>query len=202
MRRFVIPAGARRLRWLAMVMVLALVACVATPPQPATPPMPSADVAAMYAAVQAAGKADDRELAVVPLRDPQVEDLRETATAALARRDLGAAADALNQALLLVPDDPAVLQERAEVALLASDLPRAETLVQRAIDLGSAAGPLCRRHWETLHQIRAYRLHAAPPVVAAEAAAEQAGQANSLAKQAADAAAGRDACTVAGFDRM
>lgn len=178
-----------------------LSACVGGPATaPRAPAAPPADVAAMYAAVQTAGKADERELAVVPLRDPQVEDLRETAAAALASRDLGAAADALNQALLLVPDDPALLQERAEVALLASDLPRAENLAQRAIDLGSAAGPLCRRHWETLHQIREYRLRAAPPVAAT--ATEQAGQANALAKQVADAAAGRDACTVAGFDRM
>lgn len=154
----------------------------------------------MYAAVQAAGKADDRELAVVPLRDPQVEDLRETAHAAVASRDLGAAADALNQALLLVPDDPALLQERAEVALLASDLSRAENLAQRAIDLGSAAGPLCRRHWETLHQIREYRLRAAPPVPAATT--EQGSRTSALAKQVADAVAGRDACTVAGFERM
>lgn len=190
----------RRIPLLAPAMALALAACVASPPKPATPPMPSADVAAMYAAVQTAGKVDERELAVVPLRDPQVEDLRETAAAALARRDIGAAANALNQALLLVPDDPALLQERAEVALLASDLPRAENLVQRAIDLGSAAGPLCRRHWETLRQIREYRLHAAPPVPAATAG--QSDQASALAKQVADAAAGRNACTVAGFDRM
>lgn len=190
----------RRIPLLAPAMALALAGCAALPPRPATPPTPSADVAAMYAAVQTAGEVDERELAVVPLRDPQVEDLRETAAAALARRDTGAAANALNQALLLVPDDPALLQERAEVALLASDLPRAENLAQRAIDLGSAAGPLCRRHWETLHQIREYRLHAAAPVPAATAG--QAGQASALAKQVADAAAGRDACTVAGFDRM
>ena len=37
------------------------------------------------------------------------------------------AADLLNQALLIVPDDPAVLQERAEVALLQGQYDRAET---------------------------------------------------------------------------
>ncbi len=183
------------------VIVGLLSACVGGPATaPRAPAAPPADVPAMYAAVQTAGKADERELAVVPLRDPQVEDLRETAAAALARRDLGAAADALNQALLLVPDDPALLQERAEVALLASDLPRAENLAQRAIDLGSAAGPLCRRHWETLHQIREYRLRISPSVPVA--AAEQANQKAALAKLVAEAVAGRDACTVSGFERM
>ncbi len=177
-----------------------LSACAGGPVAQRAPASPPADVAAMYAAVQTAGKVDDRELAVVPLRDPQVEDLRETAAAALTRRDLGAAANALNQALLLVPDDPALLQERAEVALLASDLPRAENLAQRAIDLGSAAGPLCRRHWETLHQIREYRLQAASPAVTATT--EQTDKKVALAKRVAEAVAGRDACTVAGFERM
>lgn len=201
MRRWAMPVNAAHgIGLLASAMVLALAGCVVPPPKPASPPTPAADVAAMYAAVQTAGKADERELAVVPLRDPQVEDLRETAAAALARRDIGAAVDALNQALLLVPDDPALLQERAEAALLASDLPRAENLAQRAIDLGSAAGPLCRRHWETLHQIRAYRLQALPSVPATTA--EQMDPRAALAKQVADAVAGRDACTVAGFDRM
>lgn len=184
----------------AVAIVSLLSACAVAPTAPRAPATPPADVAAMYAAVQAVGKRDDRELAVVPLRDPQVEDLRETAATAVARNDLGAAADALNQALLLVPDDPALLQERAEVALLASDLPRAENLAQRAIDLGSAAGPLCRRHWETLHRIREYRLHALRLVQAMTA--EQANQTNVLTKQVAEAIAGRDACTVAGFERM
>ena len=56
--------------------------------------------------------------------------------------------------LLIVADDPAVLQERAEVALLQSDYARAETLSQRALDLGSKVGPLCRRHWATVEQAR------------------------------------------------
>ena len=171
----------------------------------AMPAVQPPDVGAMYAAVQAAGRNDDRELAVQPLRDPQVEDLREHAASALSHRDLAAAADALNQALLIVADDPAILQERAEVALLASDLPRAETLAQRAIDLGSAAGPLCRRHWETLRQIREYRLEVANqpnPKETAEETARLASQVAFLAMKVAEASGGRDACTVAGFERM
>ncbi len=184
-----------------------LAACVSGPvanPR-AAPSAPPPDLDAMYAAVQAAGRNDDRELAVQPLRDPQVDDLREQAASALSRRDLAAAADALNQALLIVADDPAILQERAEVALLAADLPRAETLAQRAIDLGSAAGPLCRRHWETLRQVRQYQLDSIPkpdPKATEEDVARHASQAAALAAKVAEAAGGRDACTVAGFDRM
>ena len=192
----------------AIVVCACLLAACATGPvaRPAVvPSAPPLNVDAMYAAVQAAGRNDDRELAVQPLRDPQVEDLREHAASAISRRDLAAAADALNQALLIVADDPAILQERAEVALLAADLPRAETLAQRAIDLGSAAGPLCRRHWETLHQIRQYRLEAMPqpdPKATAEDVARLASQTASLTADVAEAAGKRDACTVAGFDRM
>ena len=84
--------------------------------------------------------------------DPQVDDLRETAHAQREAGDLDAAADTLNQALLLVADDPAVLQERAEIALLQADWPRAETLARKAVALGSRTGPLCRRHWATIEQ--------------------------------------------------
>lgn len=135
----------------------------------------------MLAAVEAAAGRDDREVSVQPLRDPQVEDLRESAQRAIRSRDYAAAADALNQALLIADDQPGILQERAEVALLQSDFPRAESLAQRAFQLGSKVGPLCRRHWATIEQARLAR-----------------GRKD-------DAAAARmqiDACTVAGFERM
>ena len=133
------------------------------------------------AAVAAAAGEEDRELAVQPLRDPEVEDLRETATTAIAARDYTAAANALNQALLIVADDPAILQERAEVALLQSDFARAETLAMRGFDLGSKVGPLCRRHWATIEQARLAR-----------------GEKES----AASAQVQIEACTVAGVNRM
>ncbi|WP_372018646.1 hypothetical protein [Pseudoxanthomonas sp. 10H] len=124
--------------------------------QPAAPaPGPSAQE--RLAAVHAAAGADDTELDVQPLRDPQVEDLRAKAARALAANDAATAADALNQALLIVPDDPAVLQERAEVALLQGQYDRAETLSRKAYDVGSRVGPLCRRHWATIEQARLAR---------------------------------------------
>jgi len=54
-------------------------------------------------------------------------------------------------------DDPAVLQERAEAALLAADFAGAEAFARKAHDVGAQVGPLCRRHWAT---IRASREHA------------------------------------------
>ena len=131
-----------------------LAACASTPVEPPTPVVPHVAPEQRLAAVIAAAGVDDRELAVQPLRDPQVEDLRITATRAVAAREYASAADALNQALLIVADDPAVLQERAEVALLQADYARAETLSLRAVELGSKVGPLCRRHWATVEQAR------------------------------------------------
>lgn len=87
-----------------------------------------------------------------PLRDPMVEDLRQTAARMEAQKQYAGAAKVLDQALVITPDDPAVLQERAEVALLQGDFDNAETLARRAYALGAKIGPLCRRHWAAIEQ--------------------------------------------------
>lgn len=130
---------------------LSLAACTSSPPAPAVA-VDGTTPAQRMAAVLAIAGPDDKEVSVQPLRDPQVEDLRETAHAHREAGDLAAAADALNQALLLVEGDPAIFQERAEVALLQGDWVRAETLARKAVSLGSRTGPLCRRHWATIEQ--------------------------------------------------
>ncbi|MFT4198463.1 MAG: hypothetical protein QM601_11260, partial [Pseudoxanthomonas sp.] len=122
------------------------------PPAPVPAAAPAVAPAQRMAEVQAAAAGDDRELDVQPLRDPQVEDLRQAAQAARTRGDLGVAGDDLNQALMISPEDPALLQERAEVALLQGEWERAEALARKAVQLGSKTGPLCRRHWATIEQ--------------------------------------------------
>src|SRR5690606_16419754 len=112
------------------------------------------DPEAMVAQIRAAAGQDDTELAVQPLRDPMVEDLREQAVSLEQQRRYADAVAALEQALELVPDDPALLQERAEAAVLVGDFATAARLAKRAWDLGAKVGPLCRRHWETLRQLR------------------------------------------------
>jgi tetratricopeptide (TPR) repeat protein len=91
---------------------------------------------------------------VQPLRDPMVEDLRAQAQAARAQGRYDEAAAALDRALAIVADDPALLQERAEAALLQRDFARAGKLAERAFALGAQVGPLCRRHWATIAQVR------------------------------------------------
>ena len=136
---------------------LGLAACVTSTP-PVKVPVDTTTPAQRMAAVDAAAAgADAKELAVQPLRDAEIEDLRMAAQAKRQANDLAGAADALNQALLISEGDPSILQERAEIALLQGDWARAETLARKAVDLGSKTGPLCRRHWATIEQSRLAR---------------------------------------------
>jgi tetratricopeptide (TPR) repeat protein len=144
----------RRLMLFSCVCVL-LAACSTTPPAPPPPAaLTHALPEAMVATIRAAAGNDERELAVQPLRDPMVEDLRQAATRLEAQQHYAEAAAALDKALTIVPEDPALLQERAEAALLLKDPATAEALARRAYSLGAKVGPLCRRHWTTVRQTR------------------------------------------------
>jgi len=146
-------------RILAPALLLALAACASPPPPPAVPAGPAPE--AMVAAIRAAAGPDGQELNVQPLRDSMVEDLRRQA-AELERKHLyRASADALDRAIAINPEDPALLQERAEAAVLLRDFDGAETLAQRAYAQGAQVGPLCRRHWATIEQVRKARGDAA-----------------------------------------
>ena len=141
---------------IAVVVAILLAGCASAPP-PATPvpvALTSATPAEMVAAVRATETASDTELAVRPLRDPATADLRDAAAAQQARGEFAEAAATLDRALAIAPDDPAVLQERAEAALLLGDFAAAEAHARRAHDVGSQVGPLCRRHWATVEQVR------------------------------------------------
>ncbi|WP_058569640.1 hypothetical protein ACN3VN_09910 [Xylella fastidiosa] len=150
-----------------VMMPVALTACI-SPPQPATPapappppatppPVDTLSPAQRLAAVTNIASADDTELLVQPLHDLQIDDLRQAAKAKRQAGNLAAAAAALDHALELVTNDPAVLQERAEIALLQSDWTGAEHYAKRAVELGSRTGPLCRHHWATIEQARLAR---------------------------------------------
>lgn len=179
------------------VVSLMLAGCAAAPTQPSRPAF---DAPAAVAAIRAAGSADASELDVQPLRDPQVEDLRQQAGQLEAKRMYRGAANLLDQAIAINPEDPALLQERAEAALLLGDPDGAAELAQRAIALGSTVGPLCRRHWETLRQLAQART--VDVVIRRGESEAQAKQriADAVADHA-KARSQRDACTVAAHQR-
>lgn len=163
-----------------LLMPLLLLAGCATAPAPVEPRV-EIDTRAAVAAVRAAGALAPNELAVRPLVDPQVVDLQEQAAAHEAAGRVDAAAQAIDAALALSTDDPALLQARAEIALLQNDLQAALDYASRSHAAGPKVGPLCRRQQETRVQV----------------ALAQALQGDADAQARADAAAAaRDACTV------
>jgi Flp pilus assembly protein TadD len=135
-----------------LLLLACLAGCATQPPE--LPVLTTQTPEQMVAAIRAAAGDGEDELAVQPLRDPQVEDLRQSAQQLEAQKRYADAAQALDQALAIVSDDPALLQERAEIALLQKDFPGAGKLAERAYGLGSKVGPLCRRHWATIEQVR------------------------------------------------
>ncbi|HEU4813811.1 MAG TPA: hypothetical protein VFS99_06255 [Xanthomonadaceae bacterium] len=121
---------------------------------PAPVSLTTATPAQMVATVRAAGETSDTEVAVRPLRNPATADLRDLAADQQGRGALAEAAATLDRALEVTPDDPALLQERAEAALLLGDFAAAEAHARRAQAIGTQVGPLCRRHWTTVEQVR------------------------------------------------
>lgn len=160
---------------------LLLASCATPPPAPVAPagPPPLTD-AQIVEATQAAGR-DGVELVVTPLVDPHVEDLRERATKAQAEGKPKKADRELLKALEITPDDPDLLQWRAELAVLRDDRAEAEALAKKSIELGPKSGPLCRRNWTLLKLLR---------------------EARGEAENAASAAAMLERCTIAPPVRM
>ena len=147
----------RLLRGASLALAVALLAACATTAPPAPESIePAYDPVALVAQIRAAAGNDDGkdELAIQPLRDPMVTGLRDNAAQAEREGRYTDAATALDQALAETGDDPAVLQERAEAALLNRDLDGAESFARRAHDVGAQVGPLCRRHWATIRTVR------------------------------------------------
>lgn len=179
--------------WLAVTL---LVGCITAPSRG-----PAFDAAALVATIRAAGAASATELEVQPLRDPQIEDLRQQAAQLEHKHMYRGAADLLDRAIAINADDPALLQERTELALLLRDPAEAERFARRAIELGSTTGPLCRRHWETLVQTASLR--AADRVVRrGESLAQATQRVGSAAAEVRQARLQREACTVAAPERF
>jgi Ni/Co efflux regulator RcnB len=181
----------------ALVLML-LSACRSAPPPPA---WVGHEPEQLVAEIRAAALPVPGEFEMHPLRDPMIEDLR--AAAASAERERRYADAALERALAISPQDPAVLQERAEIAVLERDLDRAATLARRAFEDGARLGPLCRRHWATIRQVQAYRLRALDAQVAdrrplrGEKLAQWEARKAEASRAAAEAEAAQQACNPA-----
>ena len=175
------PQRATALRLAAMVFVAALLAACATPPAPPAPAGPAPLTAAQIVeAVRKAGR-DGVELVVTPLVDPHVEDLRARAARYEAAGKPKKADRELLKALAITPDDPDLLQWRAEVAVLRGARDEADQLAVQSKTIGPKSGPLCRRNWTLIKLLR---------------------EARGEAENAASAAAMLERCTIAPPVRM
>lgn len=163
-----------------LVPALLLAGCAGAPVVTA-PPRAEIDTRAALEAVRSAGAPTKDELAVRPLLDPDVADLQAQAGVHEQAGRFDAAAAALDQALAIAPDDPALLQARAEIALAQGRLDEADRLSERSHALGPKVGPLCRRQQET--RVQAASAQARLGDAAAHARADEARRL-------------RDACTV------
>lgn len=135
---------------------LGLAGCASLPSAPLAQPesaTPKRDlIAELYAMVDA-----DDAIIVEPLPDPEIEDLREAASRAMALRELEQAASSIAQALEIRPGRPDLLQLRAEVALGLELLDEAELYAIASFENGPRLGPLCRRNWAAIQLAREAR---------------------------------------------
>ena len=153
-------------RLAAATLLLALAACSA-PDEPPAATKAAAPKRDLVAEVRAQGADAPDSLEVQPLRDPQVEDLRAAATRHENARKYDEADKAIAQALSITPQDPELLQHRAEIALARADWMLAEQLANSSYERGPKLGGLCRRNWATIRFSREMRGQAAEAATAA-----------------------------------
>lgn len=122
----------------------------------------------LLAEVRAAAADAGDVIEVAPLRDPGVVDLLQVAERAEAVGDLDGAEQALRRAVELAPEDPDLMQRRAELLLAQRALDQAELLAAQSYERGPRLGSLCRRNWTTVRLAREARGDVGGAQIAAE----------------------------------
>ena len=142
----------------ATILLVLATGCTSGPSAPASSGRgsPRADPASLVASVRAAGKTGN-ELDVQPLRDPQVQDLRDRAETLEAQGQTRQAEALVDQALAISLDDPDLLQWKAELAMYRKDWTAAEQFATRSFERGPQLGGLCRRNWSAIQHARTGR---------------------------------------------
>lgn len=144
----------------AAIVIIGVFGCAANPaPESASHPSPAnaawVDPVDILARIHGQAQTLGTEsIDVVPLRDAErehwLQQLRERAQS----NDIDGARNTVASALSVNPDDPELLQEAAELALLARDWEQAIALAGKSYELGPRLGLLCRRNWLTVAAAR------------------------------------------------
>lgn len=142
-------------RHLAVAAVLSLLAACATTP-PAKPVAKAVEPPPRdwVAEIRAAAAQVPSHIEVLPLQEATVEDLRQKARAAESAKHFDEAAATLDAALALAPEDPALWQWRAEIALAERRFDDALAHAQKSAAIGPKLGDLCVRNWLTVAAAR------------------------------------------------
>lgn len=145
----------------AMLLTIALAGCASAPSPPAATTRPEVDPAALLARLRAQAASEGAEsVDVVPLRDAERAHRLARAHQLAVRGEIAAARAEIAAALARSPDDPELLQEAAELALLERDWEQALRLAGRSYEHGPRLGELCRRNWLLVGAVRGVRADA------------------------------------------
>jgi hypothetical protein len=128
----------------------------APPPAPPAPAVvaPLRDVVAEIRTE--AAKAGD-VLIIEPVQNPAVTVLLGKIQQADAQGEHGKARAMTVQAEQIEPENPVVIQFKAEMQLRAQGFAMAEVLAQKSYDASAQTGPLCVRNWLTIAEARSAR---------------------------------------------
>lgn len=142
----------RRLVW--VIAALGLAACATK-----APPKPAAKAAEppprdWVTEIRAEAHQLPSNVEVLPLQEAAVEDLRQKARAAETAKQFDMADATLDAALAITPDDPALWQWRAEIALAERRFDDAIAHARKSEAMGPKLGELCVRNWLTVAAAR------------------------------------------------
>ncbi|MBK8285931.1 MAG: hypothetical protein IPK97_14265 [Ahniella sp.] len=137
---------AKRLRWsLLWVTVLVLAACKTMEPPPPPPPPPEPPKRDWLSEIRTEAAQAELRGGAFPLADADVLSLRKRAERLERERQFAEAERLLAEALTLMAEDPALWQQRAELALAQRRFNEAEEHARKAESLGIDFGELCVR---------------------------------------------------------
>ena len=134
----------RRLPFL-VLLLLALGACKTMEPPPPPPPPPEPPKRDWLSEIRAEAAQADLRGGAFPLADADVLSLRKRAEMLERERQFAEAERLLAEALTLMAEDPALWQQRAELALAQRQFNEAEEHARKAESLGIDFGELCVR---------------------------------------------------------
>ena len=137
---------------LVFAMLLLLGACASAPPEPPVPPPPPKPD--RVAAVRSGAEASAISVELEPLQHPAVEYLREESGKLEGASKFTEAESKIDNALAIEPQNPHLLQLKAEALLRAEKYLEAEKFAMKSFDTGARIGRWCTRNWLLIAESR------------------------------------------------